>query len=197
MVARSTSGQKWRSTTALPLMFHHYRSEQKADSNSRAVTIVALWVRGKIRAAKCFTALTTHTASLQPSDLSAPPDSWSPQQPVCKRRRCCLLSDAPSSGFYSVAECKSAQTHTENTRPVGRGSSTTLQPPSLAMHNAWEHVNTLFRTCINDHGEAHSLSTRAINKRWCTDKGPYLPVLRTSSPPTNHLIRWDTFHANS
>lgn len=149
------------------------------------------------RAAKCFTALTTHTASLQPSDLSAPPDSRSPQQPVCKRRRCCLLSDAPSSGFYSVAECKSAQTHTENTRPVGRGSSTTLQPPSLPMHNAWEHVNMLILTCINDHGEAHSLSTRAINKRWCTDKGPYLPVLRTSSPPTNHLIRWDTFHANS
>lgn len=52
-VARSTSGQKWRSATAqdfeLPLIFHHYRSEQKADSNSRAVTMVVLWVRRKIR----------------------------------------------------------------------------------------------------------------------------------------------------
>lgn len=40
-----------------------------------------------------------------------------------------------------------------------------------------EHVNTLFRTCIKDHGETRSLSTRAINKRWCADKGPHLPRL--------------------
>lgn len=117
----------------------------------------------------------------------SPPDSRSPQQPVCKRRQCCLLSDAPSSGFYSVAECKSAQTHTENTRPVGRGSSTTLQPPSLPMHNAWEHVNTLILTCINDHGEAHSLSTRAINKRWCTVKAH---TSQSWEPPAHLPTTW-------
>lgn len=160
------------------------------------------------RAAKCFTALTTRTASLQQWDLSALSDSPSPQQPVCKRRECCLLSDAPSLSCssrgawqrvgFTVWLNANRHTHTENTRPVGRGSSTTLQPPSLPMHNAWEHVNTLFRTCINDHGEAHSLSTRAINKRWCTDKGPYLPSLENLQPTLpNHLIHWDTFHANS
>lgn len=60
---------------------------------------------------------------------------------------------------------------------------------SPPMHNAWEHVNTLFRTCINDHGEAHSLSTRAINKRWCTDKGPYLPP--SWKPPAHPTLPLD------
>lgn len=60
---------------------------------------------------------------------------------------------------------------------------------SLAMHNAWEHANTLFRICINDHGETRSLSTRAINKRCSTDKGPYLPRLQNPPPSTT---TWST-----
>lgn len=50
---------------------------------------------------------------------------------------------------------------------------------SLPMYKTWEHVNTLFRACINDHGEAHSLSTRAINKKWRSYKSPCL----ISPPP--------------
>lgn len=162
----------------------------------------------------CFPAFTTNTLSANRSGFWTAAKNCQPlsdtqnfQQPVWKLRECCLLSNAPSffcsstgawaaSGFYCVAECKSAHTntyaHTQKRTPHRTCGQTALHntvASSLTMHNAWEHVNTLFRACINDHGETRSLSTRAINKRWRTDKGPYLPVSKTPSPPPlHHLI---------
>lgn len=111
-------------------------------------------------------------------------------------------------GFYCVAECKissytdiqsDGRAHTKRKyRTCGQRDLHNTVASSLSMHNAWEHVNTLFRACINDHGETRSLSTKAINKRWRTDKGPYLPRLQNLHPTLpHHLIHWDTFHANS
>lgn len=64
---------------------------------------------------------------------------------------------------------------------------------SLPIYKTWEHVNTLFRAYINDHGETHSLSTRAINKRWRTHKSPCLPPhlqkLQLPPPPPVDPLR--------
>lgn len=63
----------------------------------------------------------------------------------------------------------------KNIGPVGREVFSNTVASSLLMYKTWEHVNTLFSACINDHGETHNPSTRAINKRWPTYKGSYPP----------------------
>lgn len=98
------------------------------------------------------------------------------------------------SGFHSLAECKSAHTQTgacthalthahtkRKHRTCGQRvlHNTVACPGPCIMHE--EHVNTLFRACINDHVETRGLSTEAIKKRWCAHKGPHAPV---SSTPT-------------